>query len=236
MMNMKFFAIAVMAMIATAPVSAASLVKNGSFEQGVNPGTNPGYVTVGSSYASNVIDHWDVKNIDYIGSYWEASDGVRSIDLNGSAPGTIRQRVKLVKGGLYSLSWDVAVNPDLETTRGRSFVASLGNGNFEVTVCELSCPVPAGNHFVTLGGIATHDNMLWQTLTTKFVADSRNTYLSFVSSGGPKKDGGMAWGAAIDNVRLAAIPEPEAWAMLVLGFGLIGLSARHSNRRIVVSA
>jgi hypothetical protein len=36
----------------------------------------------------------------------------------------------------------------------------------------------------------------------------------------PSKD------VVIDRVYVAAVPEPASWAMLIAGFGLVGVSAR----------
>src|SRR5687767_9703560 len=63
---------------------------NGSFESGSSIGGSFDTIAVGSS----AITGWEVfgSSIDYIGSLWEAADGVRSVDLNGNAgPGGIRQ-------------------------------------------------------------------------------------------------------------------------------------------------
>ena len=50
----------------------ASLILNGSFESGVSPGS---FVTLNAGDSTSLTD-WTVKsgNIDYIGSYWTASN------------------------------------------------------------------------------------------------------------------------------------------------------------------
>jgi hypothetical protein len=44
-------------------------------------------------------------------------------------------------------------------------------------------------------------------------------------------------GIVIDNVALAAVPEPSTWAMLILGFGVVGAAARRrrSAQRIAAT-
>lgn len=60
------------------------------------------------------------------------------------------------------------------------------------------------------------------------MANDTLTRLSFASKMFNTSQGGMA----LDNVQahLLAVPEPETWAMLLAGLGLLGLSARRRNR------
>jgi hypothetical protein len=39
-----------------------------------------------------------------------------------------------------------------------------------------------------------------------------------------------------DDVAIGGVPEPQTWGMLIVGFGLIGVTARRRNRTSVVSA
>ena len=71
--------------------------QNGSFENG--PIINNGFITL---YAgSTEIPGWTVDSgsIDLIGDYWTASDGSRSIDLNGDGLGAISQTFDTISGG-----------------------------------------------------------------------------------------------------------------------------------------
>src|SRR5262245_1397032 len=91
--------------VATNEGQAAPVLNNGSFEFGTNPGDSfigPLFVGDGS------INNWDITggSIDYIGGYWNAQDGSRSIDLNGTSPGTISQTVTgLDVGKQYKVSF-----------------------------------------------------------------------------------------------------------------------------------
>ncbi len=56
------------------------------------------------------------------------------------------------------------------------------------------------------------------------------------ASGHPGGTGGSRWGTWISQISVpggAAVPEPATWAMMILGFGLIGATAR--RRRAVAS-
>lgn len=108
MMNFKMFGCSALAAttllsfgVATSSAQAA-LVKNGSFENGilVQPFST---LNVGST----AVTDWTVTNtstttsggqVDYIGNYWQAADGVRSLDLSGNSAGGIQQKIATVIG------------------------------------------------------------------------------------------------------------------------------------------
>ncbi|MBI4578730.1 MAG: DUF642 domain-containing protein, partial [Planctomycetes bacterium] len=73
---------------------------NGSFENGPSPGVN-----LPLSGGSTAINGWVVTRagIDYVGSYWSASHGTRSLDLEGAtaAQGGIRQTIPTIPGKEY---------------------------------------------------------------------------------------------------------------------------------------
>lgn len=39
-----------------------------------------------------------------------------------------------------------------------------------------------------------------------------------------------------DDIAIGGVPEPQTWAMLIIGFGLVGVTARRRNRTSTVSA
>jgi len=90
----------------------ANLVLNGSFETGTSPGAS--YTALGTG--STAIADWSITSgsIDYIGGYWQAHDGTRSIDLDGTSAGTIRasQSIATSIGQQYLVSFWMAGNPD----------------------------------------------------------------------------------------------------------------------------
>ncbi|HTF42838.1 MAG TPA: DUF642 domain-containing protein, partial [Terriglobales bacterium] len=91
------------ALLLGAQSAYAVTINNGSFENGTNPGS---FTTVGT--AGTNIDGWTVDSgsVDYIGTYWTAASGNRSVDLSGGAPGSISQALSgLVDGVQYVLSF-----------------------------------------------------------------------------------------------------------------------------------
>ncbi len=86
-------------------------VANGGFEQlpVINTAT---YDTVPAGSAQ--LAPWEVSSgsVDHIGQYWTAAEGVQSLDLDGSAPGAIRQSVPTVAGHTYRVAFSYSANPD----------------------------------------------------------------------------------------------------------------------------
>jgi hypothetical protein len=49
-------------------------------------------------------------------------------------------------------------------------------------------------------------------------------------NGHPGGTGGTRWGTWITDLNLTAVPEPATWAMMLLGFGLVGATARRTRK------
>lgn len=201
------------AVLLASSANAASVV-NGSFEQGTNPGS---FTTLGTG--STAITGWTVAagTVDYIGNYWQASDGVRSVDLSGGSIGTLAQTLSgLTFAKRYVVSFDVARNPDGGTTpRTGTFVANGQTFGFAYT-----------------DATSTRANMKWETVSYIFQATGTSADISFSSD----SSGGCCFGPALDNVAISAVPEPAAWAMMIGGLGLIGGAARRRRSERVTFA
>src|SRR5262245_18320829 len=130
-------AIAAAILISSAGSDQAVSIVNGRFETGADPGV---FTELSTSFGSTNITGWEIVagSIDYIGSYWTASDGNRSLDMNGTTPGAIRQLLTgLVVGQKYTIKFDMAGNPDgSPTDKVLSAVAASAGSNvyhFDVT-------------------------------------------------------------------------------------------------------
>ena len=176
-----FTAIALFVFLSTTFSTSAQIV-NGSFEEGPEPGSFL------QAYTGTGITGWtiDVENIDYIGSYWQASNGNRSIDLNGYyAASKISQLVPTVPGITYQVSFDMSGNPD-GSPAVKTMTVTANDGYAQ----DYEYEVTAEN---------SHDNMRWEATNYYFVATSTTTKLSFATT----IPG--AFGPALDNVSITNI-------------------------------
>jgi len=167
---------------------AFALGVNGSFEDGINPGV---FVTLPAGN-TNITD-WTVESgsIDYIGSYWTAQSGVRSIDLNGLVEGAISQTLSTVPGMVYTVDFYLSGNPDSRPESDPLYSPELK----EVEVlAEGSMPIIYS--FDTAINGNTHQNMMWDMHSYSFLATDNTTKLTISS-----KIGG-AFGPALDNVSI----------------------------------
>ena len=210
---MKLLIAAVLSFGIASAASAISIT-NGSFELGANIPAG-GFITV-PALNSTSITGWTVggAGVDYIGTYWQAADGVRSIDLSALSAGSISQSLQTVIGQTYKVSFALAGNPD-------------GGQGTKVAITSISGSLP-DVEFFTVGAANTRANMLWENFTYTFKAFDTTSVLTFASATR------TAFGPAIDNVSISAVPEPETWALMILGMGLVGVSAR--RRSPVVTA
>src|SRR3989344_4385136 len=177
-----------LAVILFAGVQTAFAVgTNGSFETGTDPGAFATLVP-----GDTDITDWTVVSgtLDYIGTYWQASDGTRSIDMNGTDAGSISQVLTTVVGATYDVSFDISGNPDGGVALKELSVSANGdlaqNYSYDTFV--------EGN---------TTADMKWASSTYSFVATTTSTTLTFTSliAG--------AFGPALDNVLITeTVPPP----------------------------
>jgi choice-of-anchor C domain-containing protein len=164
-----------------------NLLVNGSFEEG--PEIGP----VGFNYAekgSKDIKGWEVTRaqVDYIGDYWEAADGKRSIDLHGSPGlGGIKQAFKTKKGQKYRVSFSLAGNPDGTVNEKKMAVKAAGKQE------EFTFNVEG----------KSRSNMGWSTQVWDFTATDTETTLELFTTMTVDE----SYGAAIDNVSVVEVKD-----------------------------
>jgi choice-of-anchor C domain-containing protein len=191
--------------VAGASPAVAAPFTNGSFELGsVNPGG--GWITLNSG--SPAITGWEIFDgtIDYIGAYWQAADGSRSLDLNGNdGPAGIRQTFDTIGGGTYQVSFALAGNPDGAPVTKSVQVTSGG-------VSQLFAFTIAG---------ASRADMGWAYHSLLFTAAGSSTTLSFLSD-----TAGAYYGPALDDVSVTAVPEPATLSLVALGLAAVARARR----------
>ncbi len=169
---------------------AAIVGTNGSFENGTNPSV---YSTLLIGDSTSITD-WTVDsgNVDYIGTYWAASDGSRSIDLNGNTAGSVKQVFSTTPGATYKVTFDLSGNPAGDL--GVKTVRVSGSGG---------TPTFTDFTYDTATKANTLADMKWENKTYTFVASTASTTLTFASQTAG------AYGPAIDNVKIEeTLPAP----------------------------
>jgi choice-of-anchor C domain-containing protein len=213
--NVKSISIAaVMAVGLHAGASQAATVsiENGSFEQ---PGTFTGSLQTLAT-GSGGITGWTVSGagVDLIRSYWAASDGGYSLDMNAGGAGAIAQDVdNFVVGETYEVTFDLAANPDGGPVI-KSLLASISgySGVFEFD--------GTGKDVVNMG---------WETQSFRFQAASATETISFAGTGPG------AWGAALDNIAIAQvtnIPVPASLLLFGTALGALGMVRSKARRSL----
>ena len=206
MKGKQFLAVSAALVAACATGSAfAQIVQNGSFESPVV--ASPFQVS-----PPQPIANWTVTSgtVDLVDGYWQAHSGVQSVDLSGNGPGTITQDIALDTGSLYVLTFWVSGNPDgppeLKT--------------FDFSVSNTTPMTEANVNFLVTSPPQSRQNMSWEPRQWLFIAGAGTHTLTFQSTTpGP-------FGPALDDVSVTLVPEPETYAMLLAGMGLIGFIAR----------
>jgi hypothetical protein len=220
---MKPIALLLPLLLATASTAQANLLVNPSFElpaltaastcDGGTPwclkgsGNAPGWTVTGNGVT--------VIHNNYLGGanppiLVTASDGVQYLDMNqaGGQNGSIYQMVAATPGLDYQLSLDAA--------------AWATNAVGAAVAYELTDPVSGfvlanGSFTAGVGGV-------WTTRTLVATAVSGFIGVSIRSTFSPQA------AIAVDNVVLAAVPEPGAWVLMLAGLGLVARVARHRQR------
>lgn len=204
--------------------ATAAPFQNGSFE---NATVDPGATFVTLPVGNTQIDGWIVidGDIDYIGGYWQASNGGRSLDLVGDQNlGGVQQTFDTITGGTYRVSFDIAGNTGGPPTI-KPLEVIVGNVDLHFT-------------FDTTGHSTT--DMGWESHSFKFVAQGPSSTISFISD---TTGLGCCYGAALDNVviqfeapqALGQQPVPLDWAgwlaaLLISAAALFTLRTRMRRR------
>ena len=158
---------------------------------------------------------WAVTNgsvdlIDSSGSYFTNPAPLASnptgnyIDLDGSTnkAGYLQNILNLSAGIQYTLSFDLA-----GSQRGSTENVNVTFGNI-------------------IGSYSPTNLLQFTNHTLDFTPTVTGDYSIIF-----KNQGGDNIGALLDNVNVTAVPEPETYAMLLAGLGLMGFVARRRNQQ-----
>ena len=124
----------------------------------------------------------------------------RCVDLDGSTknPGVLSRSFASIAGLTYTLSFDLSGN--------------------QRTAEEDTVSVMFGS---TIASFTVAKNDPWLQRQVSYTSlQGGNVMLSFANSGADNQ------GAMLDNVSVTAVPEPETYALMLAGLGLMGAIAR----------
>jgi hypothetical protein len=200
--------------LTAAPASAAiNLVQNGGFEAPVV--TDPCCVTS----PPTPIPSWTADpDVNVVNGTFSSSppgtnlayEGTQYLDLVGqTGHGAIEQVVTgLTAGQVYTLTFAYSHNLFAGLT---SATALWSIDGIFGTVTHSS---------------GSNSDLAWQILTANFTASNTSALLEFENLTGAQNEGVFLDGISITQ----AVPEPGTWAMMLLGFGAIGLTIRRRQR------
>jgi hypothetical protein len=177
-----------------------NLVQNCSFETPTLP--------PGAAYPSAPVDSWTSSNGTF--ERWTsgfngfaARDGISHVELNVNVPTTLSQYLATSIGQRYDL-----------------FFSAAHRSGGPATYSKID--VYVDNEFVTSTGELTA-NFQWVDVSASFVASSENALIEF------RGQGTGSFGNHLDNVSVAAVPEPSMAALLLIG-GALAAGARRRTR------
>jgi PEP-CTERM motif/Protein of unknown function (DUF642) len=212
------------------PASATEFIVNGSFEADPFTGSGLGYklglvgndVTGWFIPSSDGTYPWGLQNTNAFGAgptpYGNQWLVLGETGASGGTPNdyTIQQTMTgLTPGKTYSLSFAISSEEGCCSVVETSFLSGSSTGAQDFTA-------PAVTNYWNV----------WATESESFVATSSSVTLQFkdLAVEATSPDAGADLG--LDNVSVvgSTVPEPATWAMLILGFGGLGIAASRKTK------
>ncbi len=176
----------------------------------VNLISNGGFESNGGAF-SNTIDNWDTGFDGWFASPLYFGNTVYEGSFFASTGCvshycSLSQSFATISGASYNLSFAFNPGPLAEPDQGNTLVQIDGN-----TLVDI------------IGGAQG-----WSVYNASFTATGPSTTLTFSGFQNP------AWNGVDDvSVFAAAVPEPATWALMIVGFGIVGGSLRRQRKQSV---
>ena len=235
MKNLVSATVVALSLIAGGSAHAVELVNNGTFTNLTNG--------VGQIDAHTTAVGWTSNNYNFVftngnttspgGSValWTASNGGSNTWNGLSAAG----------GNFLALDGDYNTGPVTQTitglTSGKTYELTFDyafgqqKGYNGATIQSLAASVGSSKWDSGNVDVANHGFTGWQSEEFTFAATSSSEVLSFLATGNLP----VPPFALVSNVSITAVPELSTWAMMLAGFGGLGLAARLRRRRAVAA-
>jgi hypothetical protein len=193
----KLLAAAALAIAASGAQAATNLVINGSFEAETQGSGTYSIPTNLTGWTGGVYGI-ELRN-NVAGA---AIDGNNYVELDTTANSSMSQTI--TGNGLYQLSFWYSARPSLEANNSNGLHYNFGGLNGDVLLTTSA--VGSGNNWQQFTGLV---NLNGPTVLQFSAVESSNSF-----------------GGSLDNVSVTAVPEPETYALLLAGLGLMGTIAR----------
>lgn len=142
----------------------------------------------------------DIVNVAASGIGDPAAQGNYVLDLNGIGAGSITTYLgNLITGQQYRVDFQYGANLASDPQATRSFDVTVGGAGLQ-SYSNASTTLIDGTYMFTAAG---------SVAALRFAGNGPSNF-----------------GAALDNINVAAVPEPHEWAMMLAGLGLVGWAAR----------
>jgi choice-of-anchor C domain-containing protein len=207
--------------VAASSTAFAAPFTNGDFESGTDPGAQAELLS-----GAPDIQGWTIldqlgnpsnTDVTYVGSFWTAQSGSRSVELNGQDMGGIQQTFDVVSGQTYQVSFWLAADFQGEGTGSASVRGMVQSGTNFFSEDFKFDKSPSNNA----------SNLGWVLHTLSFVADGPTATLTFLSL----NDSQRGRGPVIDNVTITAVPIPMALPLMGFALGALGVIGMRRRRR-----
>ena len=226
MSNTSYTLLAAALLAGAAPAAAANLVPNGDFEAGTSGFTSGyTYVTPGPSAlipeAAYTVDFNAATSHPSFAAFGDHTSGEgRFMIVNGSGvadvPVWTSAAIAVTAGTLYDFSAFLSsVYPD--SPASLSFSVSIDGG-----------PAQSLGTFGAPGTVG-----VWTGIGSSFLATGSSAVLSIINENTAFT--GNDFGLDDISLDIAAVPEPTTWALLLAGFGMVGIAARRRRVGVVVA-